>query len=109
MNISQMNPQIISITDLRRDVDSLQKVLDREEVAWVMRNQDVMFVAMKPEKYESLNEKNKEDKMQPKMSMAEAIKKIDEIRERHIVPKGKSVSSYVIKMRDERIKKWLKK
>lgn len=109
MNISQINPQIISITDLRRDVDCLQKVLDREEAAFVMRNQDVMFVAMKPEKYESLNEKNQEGKMQTKMSMVDTIKKIDEFRERHVMPKGKTLSSYIIKMRDERIKKWQKK
>ena len=106
MNISQINPQIISITDLRRDVDSLRKVLDREEVAWVMRNQDVMFVAMKPEKYESLNEKGPEKKMN---KMKEALAGLDEMRNKLKMPKGKTLSSYIIKMRDDQAKEWKRK
>jgi hypothetical protein len=106
MNISQINPQIISITDLRRDVDSLRKVLDREEVAWVMRNRDVMFVAMRPEKYESLSETGQENKMS---KMKEALAGLDDIRNKLKMPKGKTLSSYIIKMRDERAKKWMKK
>lgn len=106
MNISQINPQIISITDLRRDVDSLRKVLDREEVAWVMRNQDVMFVAMRPEKYDSLNEKRQESKMS---KMKEALAGLDEIRNKLKMPKGKTLSSYIIKMRDDQAKEWKRK
>jgi len=109
MNIQQMNPQMISITDLRRDVDCLQTVLQREEVAWVMKNQDVMFVAVKPEKFQAMTERLQSAAPPKKMSMDEVFQKIDGIRDRHVMPKEKTVSSYVAKMRDERIEKWIKK
>lgn len=100
MNIQQINPKILSITQVRRDIDVLYKTLVQENEALVMKNQQLLFIAVNPKKYEEFfGDKNKKSKI------VQAIAFIKKIRENHKV-KTKSVSKYIIKMRDERIKKW---
>lgn len=100
MNIQQINPKIISITQLRKDIDALNKILAEQDEAWVVKNQNVLFVAVKPEKYQQMKEKKTE-------RIKQAIKLIESIRAKHKSDK-ELASDYVIKMRDERIAKWKK-
>lgn len=99
MKIQQFNPKIISITQLRRDIDVLEKVLAQEDEAWVMRNQSVLFVAVAPEKYRKLRDNGR---------IKRAITIINKIREDSKKAKRPSVSGFVVKMRDQRVKKWKK-
>ena len=101
MKISQFNPKIISITDLRRDVDILEKVLAQEKEAWVLRNQNLLFVAIAPEKYQELKKSEEDNK-----GMEAAIATIDNIREKFGKAKKRKVSDYVSEMRDEAVKRW---
>ena len=51
MDIQQFNSKIVSITQVRRDIDVLNKILDKEQEAVVIKNQKVLFIAVKPDKY----------------------------------------------------------
>lgn len=100
MKIQQFNPKMISITQLRRDIDALEEVLAQEEEAFVVRNQDLLFVAIAPEKYQNL----RADKRDSIKKAAAAIEKM-----RHNFGRAKGaelVSDYVARMREQRIKKW---
>ncbi|MBU1089052.1 hypothetical protein KKC08_01470 [Patescibacteria group bacterium] len=103
MNIQQFNPKMVSITMLRRDMKVLEDVLAKEEEAWVMRNQSVLFVALTPEKY-----KRVQSGFGTMKSLEEAIDSIDKLRKGKKSFKGSPVSGYVSKMRDERVGKWKK-
>lgn len=100
MNIQQINPKIISITQLRKDIDALNKILAEEDETWVVKNQDVLFVTIKPEKYQQMKEEKTE-------RISQAIKLIESIRAQHKSDRELALN-YVIKMRDERIAKWKK-
>lgn len=102
MKIQQFNPKMISITQLRRNIDVLEEVLTSEREAWVMRHQSVFFVALKPERFQQLQAPKT-----PFFSIDQAIRKITQIRN-EFGKKKKSTSDYVIKMRDERVGKWRK-
>ena len=103
MKMQQFEPKIISITQLRRDIDTLEEVLARNEEAWIMRNQDLLFVALAPERYRQLRSgrvgKNK---------IETAVATIQRIRSKYAQAKKRVVSDYVSLMRKERIKKWKK-
>jgi DNA repair exonuclease SbcCD nuclease subunit len=101
MNLQQLNPKILSITQLRQDIDILNKILRKEKEAIVMKNQKVLFMVVDPEKYKQLKEKKEKD------SFEEALRIMEELRSKY-KSKNNAVSSYVIKMRDERRKKWIK-
>ncbi len=101
MKLQQFDPRVVSITDLRRDIDALEDVLKTEEEAWVTRNQKVMFVALKPEKYKRMvGKKAKKD---------QAVSMVSEVRDKYGKDKKVSVSDYVVEMREERKRKWEKK
>lgn len=104
MNIQQINPKFIPITKIRRDINTLKKILIQEETAFIVRNQNILFVAMSPNKYEKLTSgKTREERI------SEAISVIDKIRAKYGKrKKGISASDYIIKMRDERVKRWKK-
>lgn len=104
MDIHQFNSKIISITQLRRDIDALEKVLTREEEAVVMRNQNVLFVAVTPDKYQKLKTGNiHQDRI------TEAIETIKRLRETAGKKrKGITTTEFIIKMRDERVNRWKK-
>lgn len=101
MNLQQINPKILSITQLRRDVDVLKKILEKEKEAIVVKNQKVLFMVVDPEKYKKLIEKKEDNDITNSLSI------IKKLREKKSL-KRNSLSSYVIKMREERIKKWKK-
>jgi hypothetical protein len=104
MKIQQFNPKIISITQLRRDIDILNKVLEREKEALVMRNQNLLFVAITPEKYQKL-----QGEKENSQTIKAAVATIERIRSHFSgAKKTTSVSEYVSRMRDERVKKWKK-
>ncbi len=100
MNLQQLNPKILSITQLRRDIDALNRILEKEKEAIVMKNQKVLFVVVSPNRYQYLK-KTREERID------EALKVMSRLRSKYKAP-GDSVSDYVIKTRDERIKKWKK-
>ncbi|MBU1130377.1 hypothetical protein KKE45_03620 [Patescibacteria group bacterium] len=97
MNIQQFNPKMVSITMLRRDMKVLEDVLDKEEEAWIMRNQSVLFVALTPEKYKRI-----QSDFSTVKSLEEAIDSIDKLRKSKKSFKGSPVSEYVSKIRDKR-------
>lgn len=101
MNIQQLDAKIVSITQVRRHIDVLNRILEREDEAVVMKNQKVMFIAVKPEKYKAKNENTRQQRIE------EAMKFMESMRKKHKFSK-EVVSSYVVKMRDERAKKWIK-
>lgn len=104
MQLQEFDPKVISITQLRRDIDALEEVLEREREALVMRNQEIFFIALSPEKYREVIDKESENK-----SLGAAAQQIHDIRAEYGVFEGKSkVSDYVSQMRDQRIKKWKK-
>ncbi|MBI4999841.1 hypothetical protein HZB97_03670 [Candidatus Gottesmanbacteria bacterium] len=102
MKIQQFNPKIISITQLRRDIDLLEEILTRENEALVMRNQSLLFVAMTPEKYYDWEDDRKGARM-----ISDVIEEIEQIRKnRRSKPRKGLVSDYVSRMREERAVKW---
>lgn len=102
MDIQQFNSKLIPITKIRRDIDALEKVLAAEKEAIVVRNQDVLFVAMTPARYKELQPPEKK-----KVQIEDAIAKIDKIRQKYGKKRNEvSASEFVIKMRDERMEKW---
>lgn len=101
MNLQQLDPKILSITQLRRDIDILNKILEKEKEAIVMKNQKVLFMVVDPDKYKRLKEQ-KEDN-----DFNQALDIMATLRSKY-KSKRSLASSYVIKMRDERRKKWTK-
>lgn len=102
MDIQQFNSKLISITKIRRDIDALEKVLFEEKEAVVVRNQDVLFVAMTPARYQELQPAD-----QKKVQIEDITAKIDKIRQKYGTKRKQvSASDFVIKMRDERAEKW---
>ena len=102
MKLAQFDPKIISITQLRRDMDALEKVLALESEAWVMRNQSLLFVAIAPDKYKEVMATRKG------LSFDQAAGAAAELRAKYKHKKGSPASDYVSRMRDERIKRWKK-
>lgn len=101
MNIQELDQKIISITQVRRDIDVLNRILEKEDEAIVMKNQKVMFIAVKPEKYDQVKESTRKERIQ------KAMKFMESMRSKYKSDK-ELASDYIIKMRDERIKKWKK-
>ncbi len=100
--MQQFNPKMISITQLRRDIDVLKKILAQESEALVMSNQSLLFVAIAPEKYKSLQVDERE-------TIKKAVAAIEKIRQDFGgVKRVTTVSDYVSGMRERRIKKWKK-
>ncbi len=75
--------------------------MDSEEEALVTKNQKVLFVALKPEKYKRMVGKE--------LRVDQGVSAIAEVRAKYGKDKKTSVSDYVAKMREERKKKWTKK
>ena len=101
MNIQQLDQKIISITQVRRDIDVLNRILEKEKEAVVMKNQKIMFIAVKPEKYNQIKESTRKERI------GKAMKVMESLRSKYKFS-GNYVSDYIIKMRDERVKKWKK-
>ncbi|MDO8515003.1 MAG: hypothetical protein Q7S14_00750 [bacterium] len=95
MQLSQIDPKIISITQLRRDIDVLEQVLAQNDQAFVMRNQELLFVAWSPQKYQSLNTNN-----------TGVVEEIQSLRDKYAG--ANAGSKFVIKMRDEAGQRWTK-
>ncbi|MBI4999741.1 hypothetical protein HZB97_03155 [Candidatus Gottesmanbacteria bacterium] len=104
MQLQQFSPKMISITQLRRDIDVLENVLAKNREALVVRNQDVLFVALTFKRYQEITSQNQ------KISIDEAVKGINTFRAQYGKTKRKNAgSSYIIKMRDETRKRWTKR
>lgn len=101
MDIQQFNSKIVSITQVRRDIDVLNRILEKEDEAVVMKNQKVMFIAVKPERYKKVKESIKSGKFEKAMKVMESLRK-------KYKAKTELASDYVVKMREERVKKWKK-
>lgn len=54
MKLQNLNPKIISISQIRKDINILKKVLLKKKEAWVMRNQNIFFIAITPHRYKNL-------------------------------------------------------
>lgn len=103
MKMQQFNPKMISISQLRRDIDVLEETLASEEEALVMRNQSLLFVALTPEKYQKL-----QNIQEHKSTVEEAVSAIGRIRNQFGQAKKALVSDYVSRMREKRVKRWKK-
>ncbi|MBI2641787.1 hypothetical protein HYW87_04330 [Candidatus Roizmanbacteria bacterium] len=101
MNINQLDPKIVSITQVRRDIDVLNRILEKEDEAVVMKNQKVMFIAVKPDKYNQMKSTTRKERIEG------ALKFMAESRKKYKFS-GNYVSDYIVKMREERAKKWKK-
>lgn len=101
MNIQQLDTKIISITQVRRDIDVLNRILEREDEAVVMKNQKVMFIAVKPEKYNQVKSSTRKERL-------EKVSKFMDASRAKYKFSGNYVSDYIVKMRDERVEKWKK-
>ncbi len=101
MNIQQLDAKIVSITQVRRDIDVLNRILEKEDEAVVMKNQKIMFIAVKPEKYKTVKETSRKERI------TSAMKVMESLRSKYKSDK-ELASSYIVKMRDERAKKWKK-
>ena len=101
MNIQQLDAKIVSITQVRRDIDVLNRILEKEDEAIVMKNQKIMFIAIKPEKYSTNKEASRKEKI------TSAMKVMESLRARYKSDR-ELATSYIVKMRDERVKKWKK-
>lgn len=106
MQLQQFDPKMISITQLRRDIDVLETTLARNDEALVVRNQDLLFVALSPrsyERYQIMNKQNNTD------SINDAVASINAFREKYGKTKVKNAgSNAVIKMRDDARKRWIR-
>ncbi|OGK24579.1 hypothetical protein A3D76_00435 [Candidatus Roizmanbacteria bacterium RIFCSPHIGHO2_02_FULL_37_9b] len=101
MNLNQIDPKIISITQLRRDIDVLNRILEQENEALIMKNQKIIYVIRKPD----ISAQDKKTKREE--TIEKAMKIMASLRSKH--KSNKEVGSeYVIKMRDERANKWKK-
>ncbi len=101
MDITQLDPKIVSITQVRRDIDVLNRILEKEDEAIVMKNQKIMFIAIKPERYDQVKASTRKERIEKAMKFMELM------RAKHKSDK-ELASDYIIKMRDERVKKWKK-
>lgn len=100
MKLQSYDPNLISITEIRRDISKLNQILEEREEALVIKNQEVYFVALSPKKYQELKNRKQEKK--------EAVLMVNELREKYGEDVKENVSEYVSKMRDERKEKWKK-
>lgn len=103
MKIQKLNPKILSITQIRKDIDVLKEVLEDSDEAWIMRNQNILFIAVTPERYKKLMVAKKREGI---LDIESAVESIKNIQKKYKRKKGQEVSSYVSKMRDQRSKKW---
>lgn len=89
-HISDIYPNVISITKIRKDIDALMDLLEKYPEVKVLRGQDVIFRAVRPE--------NKADR---KRKISEAIAFMDVIKNKYRRIKDKiSASEWVIRERD---------
>jgi len=102
MKLQQFDPKIVSITQLRRNIYALEGILAKEEEAFVMRNQDLMFIAVAPERYQELKEKQTTN-----TKVEVAIAAIDKLRKNVGQRSGSPTTDYLIEMRDRRKEKWI--
>jgi len=106
MQLQQFNSKIISITQLRRDIDVLENTLAQNDEALVVKNQDLLFAALSPRRYEQVQ---RNEQKQDQRTIDEAIADINFLRQKYGQTKKKNAgSAYVIKMRDEARKRWTK-
>lgn len=101
MKMQQFNPKMISISQLRRDIDVLEKTLASEEEALVMRNQSLLFVALSPEKYQKLQNIQRNES-----TVEKAVLTIGRIRNQSGQARKTLVSDYVRRMREKRVRRW---
>ena len=103
MQLQDINTQIVSITQIRRDIDVLQNILTKDKDAVVMSNQSIAFVVVNPTRYQELTQSRQE-------KLSRAISQISTLRKK-VTPKkstGLKASDYIVKMRDSRLNKWKK-
>ena len=79
-----------------------EKVLKKEDEAVVMRNQDVLFVALTPKRYQEIY-----PGASRKERIARTIQSITKLRKSHSTKADSmTASEFVSKMRDERADRW---
>lgn len=106
MQLQQFDPKMVSITQVRRDIDILENTLWKHDEALIVRNQNLLFVAISPKRYEEYQNMTKQNDTN---SINEAVASINAFREKYGKTKGKNAgSNAVIKMRDDARKRWTK-
>ena len=89
-HISDIYPNVISITKIRKDIDALMDLLDKYSEVKVLRGQDVVFRVIRPE-----------TKADRRSKISEAIAFMDEMKKKYKRKKGElSASQWVIRERD---------
>lgn len=101
MTIRRADPRMVPITSIRKDIDVLVDVLCEENEAYVMKNQDLFFVVLTPDRYFNIIKHS----FAPD-SKAEAFAEFEQYQENNIMPKNKTASDYVIKMRKAQRQRW---
>lgn len=90
-SISDDYPNVISITRVREDIDALTKLLEKYRQVRVLRGQEILFNAVRPE-----TEEEKQQKIRT------AVATINQIRNSFKFKRGnKKLSDIVIKERDK--------
>ena len=97
---------MISITDLRRDIDVVKKRLERNRFTWVFRNQKPFFAVVRPDWFRELRRNRKdlaeEEKRRRRRNAYDSIMRIREEADNW------NATEVVIKMREEEARKWKK-
>ncbi|MBI3559356.1 hypothetical protein HY085_03075 [Candidatus Gottesmanbacteria bacterium] len=104
MQLQQFDPKMISITQLRRDIDILENILAQNDEALIVRNQSLLFAALSPKNYEKYQMMTKQSDTD---SISDAVASINAFREKYGKTKVKNAGSKaVIRMRDDARKRW---
>ena len=99
---------MISITDLRRDIDVVKERLRKNRFTWVFRNQKPFFAVVRPDWFRRLreNQERLEDKREELLRRRRrAAKSFAKIREK---AGNWDATGTVIRMRDEEARRWKK-
>lgn len=102
MNLQDFSSKAISITQIRQDIDVLKQALKQQGIAWVTRNQDIMFIAIDPKEYKELVEKKSY------YEINDAVDKINEIQAKYGNKESRNSTEVISEMREERAKRWKK-
>lgn len=99
---------IISITDLRRDIDVLKRRLKKNRYTWVFRNQKPFFAVVRPDEFWELRKSRdsvKEMEDEKRKRRHEAVKFFAKVRQE---AGNWNATETVIRMRDEEARQWKK-
>ena len=96
MNIQQYDPKIVSVTQLRRDMSVLDRILEKEDKALVVKNHQVVYEVTKPQ---ADKKKISDAEIKKRKKLLEQIRKF---RDKRGDGQGTPVTDYLIQMREAR-------